>query len=847
MNRSTIRTFLAFCLALSTALVPSWTSAQEGWDAFGADPFGTGAGNGLTDSDPVAIEAQFTAATEDRPAILMVTANLAPGWHTYSLEQQDGGPLPTDITLVPSAEYRTIGRFMPHPRPLLTSYPDVWPGLPIEEHADKVTWYIPIEIAQGIDPAGIAIRGKVNLQVCKENCLPPDGREFEARLGPGVEIGRVRVNTEAAAPKAAQLKPDPMAAPPAEAGVLKVGESVVTWYGWLANSTVKPGERAYLQFRAEMPQNWHINAYAKSDPNQGAKPTLIALEESEAYKWAEPDPAKSPTEKPSPVPNFGPLRYHEELAIWTVAIDIPADAKAGPIEIEGKLGYHACEGSDRCEAQPIGIEFRTTLHVGETTQPGTASVSFTASDYDQVAKLADRSAPTASMAPGIPGLTTGDLRIIEFNGAATTSLTYVLVAALAGGLLLNLMPCVLPVLGLKIMSFAKQGGESRARVFTLNFAYVLGLLAVFMLLATLASLPQLFATGGEGLNWGELNTFTSFKVGMTVLVFAMALSFLGVWEIPIPGFVGGAKASELASREGHGGAFLKGVLTTVLATPCSGPFLGPVFGFTMGQEVAVTYLVFLFVGLGMALPYLIIGLNPRLVQWIPKPGAWMDTFKQFMGFVLLATVVYLFSTINAEFYIETLSLCVAVWFACWLGGSQSFTASFGRRFAGWLTGAGVATAVGYIAFGPPLTPQYPLPWTSYSSQAIAKAQSEGRTVLLDFTANWCLTCQWNLQRSLDVAAVKTVVEENDVAAIKADWTDRDPEIKAALDALESRSIPLLAIFPADRPGEVIVLRDVVTKQQVLQALAQAGAEERNPERGYVPVNATPEQRAVARN
>jgi len=260
----------------------------------------------------------------------------------------------------------------------------------------------------------------------------------------------------------------------------------------------------------------------------------------------------------------------------------------------------------------------------------------------------------------------------------------------------------------------------------------------------------------------------------------------------------------------------------------------------------VTYLVFLFVGLGMSLPYLIIGLNPRLVQWIPKPGAWMDTFKQLMGFVLLATVVYLFSTISSEFYIETLSLCVAVWFACWLGGSQSFTVPLGRRIAGWLTGAGVATAVGYIAFGPPLTPQYPLPWRSFSTEAIAQAQADGQTVLLDFTANWCLTCQWNLQRSLDVAAVQAVVEENDVAAIKAAWTDRDPEIKAALDALESRSIPLLAIFPADRPGEVILLRDVVTKRQVLQALAQAGAKARNPEQGYVPVG-VPEAQAVARN
>ncbi len=845
-----MRTLLALCLLLALPFTATRAIGQEGWEAFGPDPFGTGADNGLTDDDPVAVEAQFTAATEERPAVLMITATMAHHWHAYSLTQKDGGPQRTDIRLVDSDEYRTIGRFQSHPRPHTTSYPNVWPGLPIEEHSDKVTWYIPIEIAAGVDPQNLTIRGEMDLQVCRSadgdlgSCLPKKF-SFEAKVGDGVEIGRVRVNPKAAAPKTAQIKPDPLAAPPAVAGVLKVEDSVVTWYGWLDKGVVQPGERAYLQLRAEMPKNWHINAHASSDPASGPKPTLIALETTEGIKWSQPEPAQAPTEKPSPVKGWGPMRYHEELAVWTVPIEVAADAKPGPIKIAGKLAYHACEGDARCELHPIGISFTTTLEVGEAAQAEAASVNFTKSTYDATAQLAEAVAP--SLSAGILGLITDDLRIVEFGGGSRpTSLPYVLFFALVGGLILNLMPCVLPVLGLKIMSFARQGGESRARVFTLNLTYALGLLTVFMLLATLAALPQL-GLFSRGLNWGELNTFNPFKISMTVLVFAMALSFLGVWDIPLPGFVGGAKASELASREGYQGAFLKGMLTTVLATPCSGPFLGPVFGFTIGQGVGTIYSIFLFVGIGMALPYLIIGLNPRLVQWIPKPGAWMDTFKQFMGFVLLATVVYLFSTINPQYFVGTLALCVAVWFACWLGGSQSLSAPLSRRLSGWLTGVAVATFVGIAAFTSLLESENELDWIDFSPSAVAKAQSNGQTVLLEFTANWCPTCHLNLYRALDVAAVKEVVEENDVAAIKVDWSDRNPEIGALVNSLKSITIPLLAIFPADRPGEVIVLRDVVSKQQVLQALAQAGAVESNPQRGFVPADVAKGQPAVARN
>ena len=184
--------------------------------------------------------------------------------------------------------------------------------------------------------------------------------------------------------------------------------------------------------------------------------------------------------------------------------------------------------------------------------------------------------------------------------------------AFLGGLILNLMPCVLPVISLKILAFLEQAGESRGRVFLLNVWYSAGLLSVFMVLAALA------ATAGFA--WGEQFTLTWFKVAMTAVVFAMALSFLGVWEIPIPGFVGAGRAGQLQTKEGPSGAFFKGVFATILATPCSGPFLGPVFGYLLKQPPYMAYWIFGAVGLGMASPYLTDRRLPQADPFPPQAG-----------------------------------------------------------------------------------------------------------------------------------------------------------------------------------------------------------------------------------
>jgi thiol:disulfide interchange protein len=386
--------------------------------------------------------------------------------------------------------------------------------------------------------------------------------------------------------------------------------------------------------------------------------------------------------------------------------------------------------------------------------------------------------------------------------------------SLLGGLILNLMPCVLPVIGLKILSFVQHGGHSRGTIFALNLWFALGLLAVFMALATAAAFANL--------GWGQQFTFTWFKVSMVIIVFAFALSFLGVWEVPIPGFAQSSASSKLQTQEGASGAFFKGVFTTLLATPCSGPFLGPVFAYTLSQPPFATYIIFGSVGLGMASPYLLIGAYPSLVKWLPKPGEWMETVKQLMGFVLLGTVVYLFSTLSHEYFIPTLATVVGVWLACWLIGRVPIYEDFAKQGRQWVLGVASAVAIGWLSFTF-LSPQPHLyEWQPYSPAAVAKLQSEGKTVMVDFTADWCATCQFNFISAINTQRVKEVVEKNGIAAVLADWTDRSDTIKQQLEELNSKSIPLLAIYPANKPGEVIVLRDAITQGQLIAALEEAG-------------------------
>ncbi len=746
---------------------------------------------------PVRIDAAIEAGAAGKPDVLAVTATLEEGWHLYSITQKPGGPRPTKIEIAKDSPRQLAGGFQPDAPPHSHAVEDIpsWKGLIVEEHAGTVTWRAPLQPGPG--GAG-EVRGRVSLQLCRDNaCLPPDTIEFTALPGGAAA-------SAASTPAPATYQPDRTHA--TVAAVLGPRQGAADAPVWPLAITIEPEA------------GWHVykpGSSAASEIGQG-KPTIVAARPDMAGRIVAAAAGK--TESPASAELLAAGAVEGPV---TLELKLAADAAPGPIDI--LLGFQTC--SDTTCDPPSAVRLAVTLPEGDAG--AVAPIEFADARYAEAAKsplplaaaAREKDPPAvnaeATVQPALAG---------PASASAPLTLPVVLLMGLAGGLILNLMPCVLPVLGLKLMSFAQQSGRARREVFEMNLWYCAGLYAVFFALAT-ASVAANIGLGNSNLAWGEQFTSASFNIAMLGIVFAFGLSFLGIWELPIPGFIG-EQAGHVQTREGPMGAFLKGVLSTVLATPCSGPFLGPVFGFTLTQSTAVTYAVFGAIATGMALPYILVGLFPGLVKFLPKPGAWMGTFKEVLGFVMLGTVVYLFTFLNHQWFVPTLAMLVGIWMACWwVGRAQERQGAVG--FGRWVQGAALAAAIGTAAFmflGPV---KKVIEWEQPFTRArLAELREQGSTVMVDFSADWCPTCKFNLATAIETSRVKSALDKNRVVPMLADWTDGSPEIKQMLESLQSKSIPLLAIFPAAKPGsplpEPIVLRDLITESQVLEALERAG-------------------------
>ena len=775
-----------------------------------AEALGLGGEQPGDEKDRVTFSAAFQLLENTRQGTLSLTAKIDPGWHIYSVTQQKGGPLASKIKVAESPDFRVLGPFVADRSPHIKQI-EIY-KVPVEEHEGQVTWSAPIEIAEGVKPESLTIKLTYSGQVCSDVCIPIFNQQVEAKFA-----------AYTAAPAVGQYHPGP-------------ARGQLAFEGRLEPAAIAPGGTAKLILTATPAAGWHVYAYAPLDADEEAanKPTLIVLTQLPGWGQSPVRAAPAPETKAD-----SELPYHAKPVTWTIDLTAPADTPTGQIVVSGYLGYQTCKNEGGC-LPPQAVQFRANLPVESAEKSGTIPLEFV--ELKRPARGAPGATPGSATAPNAAAV--GEIKgyrdvaaLARANPPPTgkiewASLVPIIGFALLGGLILNLMPCVLPVIGLKVLSFAQQGGESRGRIFLLNLWFALGLLLVFVLLSTAAAFANL--------GWGQQFTYTWFKVTMVVVVFAFALSFLGVWEVPIPGFAQGTASDKLQQKEGASGAFFKGIFTTLLATPCSGPFLGPVFGYTLTQPPMVTYLIFFSVGLGMASPYLVIGAFPGLVKWLPKPGAWMETFKQLMGFVLLGTVVYLFSTINSDWFIPTLALMMGVWLACWWIGRVPIYEETSKQVWAWIGGCAAAALVGYLSFtflGPV---KHLYEWQAYAPDKIAALQAEGKTVMVDFTADWCLTCQMNFRRAINTHRVKEIVEQHQVVPMLADWTDESEEIRQRLAELNSNSIPLLAIYPAGKPGEVVVLPDVISERQLLDALEKAA-----PTTSTAPVTAASEAPAGA--
>ena len=387
--------------------------------------------------------------------------------------------------------------------------------------------------------------------------------------------------------------------------------------------------------------------------------------------------------------------------------------------------------------------------------------------------------------------------------------------AFIGGLILNVMPCVFPVISLKILGFVQQSGEDKKKIRMHGIWFALGVIIFFWILVSILVVAKLAL--GTSLGWGYQLQNPIVVMGLILLLFLIALNFFGVFEIGTSiGGVGG----KLTNASGYAGSFWNGALAVILATPCTAPFMGVAIGYAMVQPPVITYLVFTSLALGMAIPYLILSFNPELLKVLPKPGAWMETFKQIMAFPMLAVAIWLFRVLTKQIDVNGMTLflsaLLAVAAAAWWFGS------FGQsnRGKGVIRLAQIGTVV--LALGSLVlilrADDARLPSPDRDVEAVIAAhQKDGKKVFVDFTAEWCLTCQAN-KLAMHSDKVEAAFKEKDVEFVEVDWTQQDPEILKILQKYKREGVPLYLLFDDDPAKPPRVLPNLLTREIILENL-----------------------------
>ena len=417
---------------------------------------------------------------------------------------------------------------------------------------------------------------------------------------------------------------------------------------------------------------------------------------------------------------------------------------------------------------------------------------------------------------------------VQGAGAATTApqrgiLTF-LVFGFIGGFILNLMPCVLPVISLKIFGFIRHAGQDRKRILRNGMAFVAGIFAWFIGLAVVLVVLK---AAGHQITWAAQFTNPYFVVFLSAIVLVFALNLFGVFEVNPPQSVMRLAG---ATGEGDAGAFFQGVFATVLATPCTAPFLGTALGFAFTQSALVIFSMFVAVAAGMAAPYLVLSAQPAWLRFLPKPGPWMERVKQFMGFLLLATLLFLLYVLGAQRGLDGLiwAACflLVTAIACWIKGAFLLPISSTKtRFVALAAIVILLVTGGAYFIGDKFRSSKMIAgaterggdWQNFSPERLQDALQQGRSVFVDFTAAWCLTCKFNESSVLESAAVRDAFQRRGVVKMKADWTNGDPAITKLLQQFGRPGVPLYVLYPG-KSEEPIVFPELLTKGIILDKL-----------------------------
>lgn len=388
-------------------------------------------------------------------------------------------------------------------------------------------------------------------------------------------------------------------------------------------------------------------------------------------------------------------------------------------------------------------------------------------------------------------------------------LLYMLLLAILGGAILNLMPCVFPVLSFKVLAFANNNNHTPI---IHGVVYAAGVVISFVAVAAILVSLQ---AAGEAIGWGFHLQSPWLVAALVYLFFVMGLSLSGFIEL------GGSLMNiggNLAQKSGYSGSFFTGVLATVVASPCTAPFMGTALGYAITQPPAIALLVFAALGVGMALPVVILSGSPKLLNKIPKPGAWMERLKQLLAFPLYATAVWLSWVVGKQVGVNGMALlllgCVLITLALWLWSDRLWQ----RLISACCAALAIAILTSPLIKSIDTARQNDSEWQAYSPQTLAELRTRGTPVFLNITADWCITCLANENLTLNTDAVKQAIKTSGVVYLKGDWTNRNAMITALLKEHGRNGIPLYLAYPADPQKPAILLPQILSQDIVIDAL-----------------------------
>jgi thiol:disulfide interchange protein DsbD len=716
-----------------------------------------------------------SALTLGKPADAGLYFKIDPGWHVYWKNAGDAGEPPHMKWTLPDGI--TAG-------PLQFPAPKRLPLGPLMDfgYEDEVLFPFGVNVAQTAKTGPAVLHAKVDWLVCQASCIPGKA-ELEISRDVSEHLGNAIPPTADAQlfKRLSGRLPKPL---PAEAKV--VFQPTKDGFRLTVDTGLKETEAAFFPADQDILDN-------PAPQKLTATPRGITLDLKKDANLA-----VNPAELKGVLELSGGRAY--EITAVAGAGAVKAALSAGPVGTAG----------DSTEKPASGAKARNDVTAADA---GAEAPAYQSPAYQSPAYSSPKAAPQG------PG---SAQRIPSSSGVGLFRATGL---AFLGGLLLNLMPCVFPVLFLKGLSLVNSGNEERPKLRTHGLVYTAGILASFW--ALVAVLLSLRAAGAT-LGWGFQFQSPVFLALMAGLLFFLGLSLAGQFEIGLSlTSAGGTLVTENgAAKQGYSGSFFTGVLAVVVATPCTAPFMGAALGYALAQSAAVTFAVFTALALGLAAPYVALTLQPAWTRLLPRPGAWMEVLKQAVAVPIFATAIWLAWVLvrgyGADMLPALLSsfllLAVAGWFlgrwpakrwavsvaALILMGMIAVSVLAPRKFAAASTSA--ATAGSQAG------------WEPWTAAAVSRYQAQGRPVLVDFTASWCLSCQVNERVALEQPSVEKAFQDNNVALLKADWTRGDDAITNTLAGLGRSGVPAYALYV---PGETSprLLPEALTPGIVIDAVS----------------------------